>query len=269
MAGIRYCESCGAVLQEGFRFCESCGAPVRVLASGPSGAPSGYGMEATSPGYGDVPDFGGGEYGYGGYDIGTPDRMAGGNDAFVGAVPPPAGGDVSFFPGDMHTEILGRSPGDRPTGEYHDAGYGGYPGPAPGGDAFGGYPGPAPGGDAFSEYPGPAPGGNVFGGYPGPAPGGERFEEYPGRGYSDPGYGGYPGSGYDVYPGDVPPGESSVPEGFERGYAGDISVRRDSRYDEPAVKPKLKSSMGPASAKGKGEAVSEEAKPYFREGGDL
>ena len=64
-------------------------------------------------------------------------------------------------------------------------------------------------------------------------------------GYSDPGYGGYPGSGYDVYPGDVPPGESSVPEGFERGYAGDISVRRDSRYDEPAVKPKLKSSMGP------------------------
>lgn len=230
MAGIRYCESCGAVLQEGFRFCESCGAPVRVLASGPSGAPSGYGMEATSPGYGDVPDFGGGEYGYGGYDIGTPDRMAGGNDAFVGAVPPPAGGDVSFFPGDMHTEILGRSPGDRPTGEYHDAGYGGYPGPAPGG---------------------------------------ERFEEYPGRGYSDPGYGGYPGSGYDVYPGDVPPGESSVPEGFERGYAGDISVRRDSRYDEPAVKPKLKSSMGPASAKGKGEAVSEEAKPYFREGGDL
>ena len=121
MAGIRYCESCGAVLQEGFRFCESCGAPVRVLASGPSGAPSGYGMEATSPGYGDVPDFGGGEYGYGGYDIGTPDRMAGGNDAFVGAVPPPAGGDVSFFPGDMHTEILGRSPGDRPTGEYHDA----------------------------------------------------------------------------------------------------------------------------------------------------
>ena len=130
MAGIRYCESCGAVLQEGFRFCESCGAPVRVLASGPSGAPSGYGMEATSPGYGDVPDFGGGEYGYGGYDIGTPDRMAGGSDAFVGAVPPPAGGDVSFFPGDMHTEILGRSPGDRPTGEYHDAGYGGYPGPA-------------------------------------------------------------------------------------------------------------------------------------------
>lgn len=243
MAGIRYCESCGAVLQEGFRFCESCGAPVRVLASGPSGVSSGYGMEATSPGYGDVPDFGGGEYGYGGYDIGTPDRMAGGNDAFVGAVPPPAGGDVSFFPGDMHTEILGRSPGDRPTGEYHDAGYGGYPGPAPGGDAFGGYPGPAPGG--------------------------ERFEEYPGRGYSDPGYGGYPGSGYDVYPGDVPPGESSVPEGFERGYAGDISVRRDSRYDEPAVKPKLKSSMGPASAKGRGEAVSEEAKPYFREGGDL
>lgn len=230
MAGIRYCESCGAVLQEGFRFCESCGAPVRVLASGPSGAPSGYGMEATSPGYGDVPDFGGGEYGYGGYDIGTPDRMAGGNDAFVGAVPPPAGGDVSFYPGDMHTEILGRSPGDRPTGEYHDAGYGGYPGPAPGGDAYGGYPGPAPGGDIF---------------------------------------GGYPGSGYDVYPGDVPPGESSVPEGFERGYAGDISVRRDSRYDEPAVKPKLKSSMGPASAKGKGEAVSEEAKPYFREGGDL
>ena len=230
MAGIRYCESCGAVLQEGFRFCESCGAPVRVLASGPSGAPSGYGMEATSPGYGDVPDFGGGEYGYGGYDIGTPDRMAGGNDAFVGAVPPPAGGDVNFFPGDMHTEILGRSPGDRPTGEYHDAGYGGYPGSAPGG---------------------------------------ERFEEYPGRGYPDPGYGGYPGSGYDVYPGDVPTGESSVPEGFERGYAGDISVRRDSRYDEPAVKPKLKSSMGPASAKGKGEAVSEEAKPYFREGGDL
>lgn len=230
MAGIRYCESCGAVLQEGFRFCESCGAPVRVLASGPSGVSSGYGMEATSPGYGDVPDFGGGEYGYGGYDIGTPDRMAGGNDAFVGAVPPPAGGDVSFFPGDMHTEILGRSPGDRPTGEYHDAGYGGYPGPAPGGDAYGGYPGPAPGGDIF---------------------------------------GGYPGSGYDVYPGDVPPGESSVPEGFERGYAGDISVRRDSRYDEPAVKPKLKSSMGPASAKGKGEAVSEEAKPYFREGGDL
>ena len=164
MAGIRYCESCGAVLQEGFRFCESCGAPVRVLASGPSGAPSGYGMEATSPGYGDVPDFGGGEYGYGGYDIGTPDRMAGGNDAFVGAVPPPAGGDVSFYPGDMHTEILGRSPGDRPTGEYHDAGYGGYPGPAPGGDAYGGYPGPAPGGD-------------IFGGYP------------------DPGYGGYPGSG--------------------------------------------------------------------------
>ena len=217
MAGIRYCESCGAVLQEGFRFCESCGAPVRVLASGPSGVSSGYGMEATSPGYGDVPDFGGGEYGYGGYDIGTPDRMAGGNDAFVGAVPPPAGGDVSFYPGDMHTEILGRSPGDRPTGEYHDAGYGGYPGPAPGGDIFGGYP----------------------------------------------------GSGYDVYPGDVPPGESSVPEGFERGYAGDISVRRDSRYDEPAVKPKLKSSMGPASAKGKGEAVSEEAKPYFREGGDL
>lgn len=230
MAGIRYCESCGAVLQEGFRFCESCGAPVRVLASGPSGVSSGYGMEATSPGYGDVPDFGGGEYGYGGYDIGTPDRMAGGNDAFVGAVPPPAGGDVSFYPGDMHTEILGRSPGDRPTGEYHDAGYGGYPGPAPGGDAYGGYPGPAPGGDIF---------------------------------------GGYPGSGYDVYPGDVPPGESSVPEGFERGYAGDISVRRDSRYDEPAVKPKLKSSMGPASAKGKGEAVSEEAKPYFREGGDL
>ncbi len=230
MAGIRYCESCGAVLQEGFRFCESCGAPVRVLASGPSGVSSGYGMEATSPGYGDVPDFGGGEYGYGGYDIGTPDRMAGGSDAFVGAVPPPAGGDVSFFPGDMHTEILGRSPGDRPTGEYHDAGYGGYPGPAPGGDAYGGYPGPAPGGDIF---------------------------------------GGYPGSGYDVYPGDVPPGESSVPEGFERGYAGDISVRRDSRYDEPAVKPKLKSSMGPASAKGKGEAVSEEAKPYFREGGDL
>ena len=230
MAGIRYCESCGAVLQEGFRFCESCGAPVRVLASGPSGAPSGYGMEATSPGYGDVPDFGGGEYGYGGYDIGTPDRMAGGSDAFVGAVPPPAGGDVSFFPGDMHTEILGRSPGDRPTGEYHDAGYGGYPGPAPGGDAYGGYPEPAPGGDIF---------------------------------------GGYPGSGYDVYPGDVPPGESSVPEGFERGYAGDISARRDSRYDEPAVKPKLKSSMGPASAKGKGEAVSEEAKPYFREGGDL
>lgn len=230
MAGIRYCESCGAVLQEGFRFCESCGAPVRVLASGPSGVSSGYGMEATSPGYGDVPDFGGGEYGYGGYDIGTPDRMAGGSDAFVGAVPPPAGGDVSFFPGDMHTEILGRSPGDRPTGEYHDAGYGGYPGPAPGGDAYGGYPEPAPGGDIF---------------------------------------GGYPGSGYDVYPGDVPPGESSVPEGFERGYAGDISVRRDSRYDEPAVKPKLKSSMGPASAKGKGEAVSEEAKPYFREGGDL
>ena len=230
MAGIRYCESCGAVLQEGFRFCESCGAPVRVLASGPSGVSSGYGMEATSPGYGDVPDFGGGEYGYGGYDIGTPDRMAGGNDAFVGAVPPPAGGDVSFYPGDMHTEILGRLPGDRPTGEYHDAGYGGYPGPAPGGDAYGGYPGPAPGGDIF---------------------------------------GGYPGSGYDVYPGDVPPGESSVPEGFERGYAGDISVRRDSRYDEPAVKPKLKSSMGPASAKGKGEAVSEEAKPYFREGGDL
>lgn len=230
MAGIRYCESCGAVLQEGFRFCESCGAPVRVLASGPSGVSSGYGMEATSPGYGDVPDFGGGEYGYGGYDIGTPDRMAGGSDAFVGAVPPPAGGDVSFYPGDMHTEILGRSPGDRPTGEYHDAGYGGYPGPAPGGDAYGGYPGPAPGGDIF---------------------------------------GGYPGSGYDVYPGDVPPGESSVPEGFERGYAGDISVRRDSRYDEPAVKPKLKSSMGPASAKGKGEAVSEEAKPYFREGGDL
>lgn len=230
MAGIRYCESCGAVLQEGFRFCESCGAPVRVLASGPSGVSSGYGMEATSPGYGDVPDFGGGEYGYGGYDIGTPDRMAGGNDAFVGAVPPPAGGDVSFYPGDMHTEILGRSPGDRPTGEYHDAGYGGYPGPAPGGDAYGGYPGPAPGGDIF---------------------------------------GGYPGSGYDVYPGDVPPGESSVPDGFERGYSGDISVRRDSRYDEPAVKPKLKSSMGPASAKGKGEAVSEEAKPYFREGGDL
>ena len=228
MAGIRYCESCGAVLQEGFRFCESCGAPVRVLASGPSGVSSGYGMEATSPGYGDVPDFGGGEYGYGGYDIGTPDRMAGGNDAFVGAVPPPAGGDVSFYPGDMHTEILGRSPGDRPTGEYHDAGYGGYPGPAPGGDAYGGYPGPAPGGD-------------IFGGYP------------------DPGYSGYPGA----------PGESSVPEGFERGYAGDISVRRDSRYDEPAVKPKLKSSMGPASAKGKGEAVSEEAKPYFREGGDL
>ena len=62
MAGIRYCESCGAVLQEGFRFCESCGAPVRVLASGPSGVSSGYGMEATSPGYGDVPDFGGGEY---------------------------------------------------------------------------------------------------------------------------------------------------------------------------------------------------------------
>ena len=247
MAGIRYCESCGAVLQDDFRFCETCCAPVRVLASGPSG----YGMDVPPSDYGDVPEFGGGDYGYGGFDAGVPGRMTGGNDAFVGAVPPPAGGDVSFFPGDMHTEILGRSPGDRPTGEYHDAGYGGYPGPAPGGDAYGGYPGPAPGGDAYGGYPGPAPGGDIFGGYP------------------DPGYGGYPGSGYDVYPGDVPPGESSVPEGFERGYAGDISVRRDSRYDEPAVKPKLKSSMGPASAKGKGEAVSEEAKPYFREGGDL
>ena len=286
MAGIRYCESCGAVLQDDFRFCETCGAPVRVLASGPSG----YGMDVPSSDYGDVPGFGGGDYGYGGFDAGVPGRMTGGNDAFVGAVPPPAGGDVSFFSDDGKTDVLG-APGNPYPGGYPDGGYGGYPGPAPGGDAFGGYPEPTFGGDVNGGYPGPTFGGDVNGGYPGPTfggdvnggypgPGGGGFDGYPGPasggGYSDStvvgdvngGYP-YPGSGYDVYPGDIPPAVSPVPAGFEPGYAGDISARPDSRYDEPAVKPKLKSSMGSSSSKEKGAAVSEDVKPYFKEGGEL
>ena len=209
MAGIRYCESCGALLQDNFRFCEVCGTPVRVLASGPSGVPSEYGPDVTAPGYGDVPDFSGRDYGYEGYDIGVPGRMTGRNEEFVGAVPPPANGDVNLYPGDIHTEILGRSPENHPGG--------GYPGPVPGGDV----------------------------------------------------YRGYPGSGYDVYPGDVPSDSIPVPDGFDRGGVDDMSARWDSRSDEPAVKPKLKSSMGSGSAGAKGAAVSEEVRPYFKEGGDL
>ncbi len=205
MAGIRYCESCGAVLQADYRFCETCGAPVRVLASGPSGASAGNVFEVTAPGYGSVPEFNGG---YGGYESGVPGRVTGGNEAFVGAVPPP-GGNAGFYPGETKTEILGRGPGNRPTEDFREGWYNGYSGP----------------GDS--------------------------------------------GAGYDRYPGDVPPGESSVPEGFERGWAGGISADPGSSYEVPAEKPKLKNSMGPASAKAKGESVSDEAKPYFREGGDL
>lgn len=222
MAGIRYCESCGAALQDDFRFCEACGAPVRVLSSGPSGAPAGYGVEVTSPGYGNVPDFGGGAYGYGGFDSAVPGRVTGGNDPFVGAVPPPGnGGGVSFYPDDPKTEILGRGADNRSTEEYRDGWY-----------------------DAV-----PDPGGAVNGGCPGP------------------GFYGDSGSGYDVYPGDVPGGKAAA-AAFEHGSSGDISAGHR-RYDEPYEKPKLKSSMGSVSANAKGESVSEEAKPYFREGGDL
>ena len=88
MAGIRYCESCGAVLQEGFRFCESCGAPVRVLASGPSGVSSGPGFHDRVPNNGEMPDFGSIEYNYGGYGIDDPARMTGRNEEFFGKSDP-------------------------------------------------------------------------------------------------------------------------------------------------------------------------------------
>ena len=231
MAGIRYCESCGAPLQEYYRFCEACGAPVRVPASGPSD----YGLDVTSPGYGDVPDFSGRDYGYGGYDIDVPPGMMGGNDAFVGAVPPPAGGGVSSCLGDTETEILGGSSGDRPG----------------------------------VEYPGSGPGRDVYAGDPGFGHGRDVYAGDPGSGHGRAVYGEYPESGHDVYPGDVPPVDIPVSDGFKDFYSDGPAMRRDRRSDEPAGKPKIKSSMGPASAKGKGASVSEEAKPYFRGAGDL
>lgn len=230
MAGTRYCESCGAVLQDDYRFCEACGAPVRVLSSGPSGAPAGYGAEITSPGYGNVPDFGGGAYGYGGFDSAVPGRVIGGNDPFVGAVPPPGnGGSVSFYPEDPNTEIFGGERNDRSTEEYRNDWYGAGPGMPAGGGSSGEYSVPGYDRDRFGRDFGP---------------------------------------GYDRYPGDAPAGAETVSGAFERGLSDGI-IADHRLYDEPYEKPKLKNSVGSASANAKGGSVSDEAKPYFREGGDL
>lgn len=191
MAGIRYCESCGAILQDGYRFCESCGAPVRVPASSLSGAPAGYGAYTAPPdnagidvfaggmarergdvsgaaqhGYGNFPNFDGGEYDYGGYSSGVPGRVTGENNAFTGPVPPPLHSDGRFVPEEPGTE------------KYQNA---------------------------SDKY-----GGGMYG---------------------------------------------------DRRYD-------DSRYDAASANPKIKSTMG-ASPKERGKSMSDEVKPYFREGGDL
>ena len=109
MAGTRYCERCGAVLQSDFRFCEACGAPVRVLASGPSGVSSGPGFHDRVPNNGEMPDFGSIEYNYGGYGIDDPARMTGRNEEFFGKIPDPVSNSVDFYTEESRTEILDKT----------------------------------------------------------------------------------------------------------------------------------------------------------------